>query len=68
VDKTFLPTVSNLPQIPPLPLYEPTGTANITNPNYDSTAQTGQFLAATDKSKLNLLFAQIASSLLRISR
>lgn len=68
VDKSFLPIVSNLQQIPPLPLYEPTGTANITNPYYDSTAQTGQFLAATDKSKLNLLFAQIASSLLRISR
>jgi hypothetical protein len=68
VDKFFLPTVSNLQTIPKLPLYEPSNTADMTNVYYSSTEQTGQFLAATDKSKLNQLFAQIASSLLRLSQ
>lgn len=68
VDKSFLPIVSNLKQIPALPLYEPTGTQPVDNPYYNSNQQTGQFLPATDKSKLNQLFAQIASSLLRLSQ
>ncbi len=67
VQKYFLPFVSNLPQVPPLPLYEPTGTAPVTNPYYQSNQQQGLFFAASDKSQLAGLFAQIASSLLRLS-
>jgi Flp pilus assembly protein TadG len=67
VQKYFLPFVSNLPEVPPLPLYEPTGTAAVPNPYYDSTQQQGLFFAASDKSQLAGLFAKIASSLLRLS-
>ncbi len=67
VDKYFLPFISNLQQVPALPLYEPTGTAEVTNPYYQASEQTGLFFAASDKSQLAGLFAQIASSLLRLS-
>ncbi len=68
VDKYFLPRVSNLALIPPLPLYEPSNTASVTNPAYSSSQQTGLFFAASDKSLLNQLFAKIASQLLRLNQ
>ncbi len=68
VDKYFLPIISNLQEIPALPLYEPTGTGPIVNPYYNKNQQTGLFFAASDKSQLAGLFAQIASSLLRLSQ
>ncbi len=68
VDKYFLPIISNLQEIPALPIYEPTGTAPIPNPYFNSNQQTGLFFAASDKSQLAGLFAQIASSLLRLSQ
>ncbi|MGA2182189.1 MAG: VWA domain-containing protein [Bryobacteraceae bacterium] len=68
VDKYFLPRVSNVAQVPPLPLYEATGTAAVANPGYVSTQTTGLFFAASDKSQLNQLFAKIASSLLRLNQ
>lgn len=67
VQKYFLPFISNLQEVPALPLYEPTGTSPIVNPYYQSSQQTGLFFAASDKSQLAGLFAQIASSLLRLS-
>ncbi len=67
VDKYFLPFVSNLQQVPALPEYEPTGTLPVVNPYYESGQQTGLFFDASDKSQLAGLFAQIASSLLRLS-
>ena len=68
VDKYFLPRVSNLQQIPKLPLYEPNNTASVTNPAYNSSQQTGLFFAASDKAQLNQLFAKIASQLLRLNQ
>ncbi len=68
VDKYFLPIISNLQEIPALPLYEPTGTAPIVNPYYNKDQQQGLFFAASDKSQLAGLFAKIASSLLRLSQ
>jgi Flp pilus assembly protein TadG len=68
VDKYFLPTISNLQNIPPLPEYEPTGTAAVSNPFYNSAQNTGDFLPASNPAQLDELFSQIASSLLRLSQ
>jgi len=68
VDKYFLPTISNLQDIPALPLYEPTGTQSVTNPLYNSNQKSGVFDAADNPAELEQLFQQIASSLLRLNQ
>jgi Flp pilus assembly protein TadG len=68
VDKYFLPTISNLQNIPPLPEYEPSNTQAVANPFYNSAQNTGDFLPASNPAQLDELFSQIASSLLRLSQ
>jgi len=78
VDKAFLQMVSNQPTIQPLiyecSSYDPSGacpgvsTPYPANPTYNSTQQRGLWLATTSATALNNLFAQVASSLLRISQ
>ncbi len=66
-EREFLPRVVNLQMIPPL-VYQSIGTAAITNPAYVASQQTGSFVATADVRELNYVFAQIASSLLRLSQ
>jgi Flp pilus assembly protein TadG len=66
-EREFLPRVVNLQMIPPL-VYQPIGTAPITNTGYIPAQQTGMFVATADVRELNYVFAQIASSLLRLSQ
>lgn len=68
VDKYFLPTISNLQNIPPLPEYEPTGTQAIANPLYNSAQNSGNFYPANNPAQLDELFSEIASSLLRLNQ
>jgi len=65
-EREFLPRVSNLQLIPPSP-YDPLSFVPYANPAYQSNQQTGLFFQADDSSQLSSLFAQIASSLLRLS-
>ena len=68
VDKYFLPTLSNLQNIPALPLYEPTGTQSVANPLYNANQKSGDFYAANNPAGLEQMFEQIASSLLRLNQ
>jgi len=67
IDKEFLPIISNRDKIPPT-IYEPAGTADIANPYYQSGQQKGLYLQTTSSYELSNMFAQIASSLLRIAQ
>jgi Flp pilus assembly protein TadG len=66
VDRAFLQIVSNQPTIAPL-IYDSSDSA-YANAYYNSAQQQGLWLATTSASSLNGLFAQVASSLLRISQ
>jgi len=66
VDRKFLQVVSNQDTIQPL-IYDSTDSP-FANPYYQSTQQKGLWLATTSAVQLNQLFAQVASSLLRISQ
>jgi hypothetical protein len=66
VDRQFLQIVSNQQTILPI-IYDPTA-ASYSNTYYQSTQQQGMWLATTSAVQLNQLFAQVASSLLRISQ
>lgn len=66
VDRSFLQIVSNQPTIAPL-IYD-SGDSSYANTYYNSAQQQGLWLATTSATALNGLFAQVASSLLRISQ
>jgi Flp pilus assembly protein TadG len=66
VDRSFLQIVSNQPTIQPL-IYDSTD-APYTNQYFQANQQQGMWLATTSQVQLTALFAQVASSLLRISQ
>ncbi len=66
VDRQFLQLVSNQETI--LPIIYDAAAAPYPNPYYQASEQKGMYLATTSNLKLMQLFAQVASSLLRISQ
>lgn len=73
VDREFLPIIANVQTIPPLPYQDnatipPYTFATYPNPAYVQGQQIGKYLVTADKTQLPYLFAQIASSVLRLSR
>jgi len=67
VDREFLQVIANTKTINPT-VFDGLGASSYTNPYYNSNHQTGLWYSTTDPQALASLFAQIASSLLRISR
>ncbi len=67
VDRDFLPMISNQEMIPAL-IYEAPGTPSYANSQYNSSHQSGVYFQTVNALELNNLFAEIASSLLRISQ
>lgn len=67
VDREFLQIIANTEQIVPL-IFEPLGTAPYNNPLYQANQQRGLFRYTNNGAQLGGLFAEIASSLLRISK
>jgi len=67
VDRDFLAMISNQENIPAL-IYEPIGTPSYANPNYQATQQEGTYTQTVNALELSNLFAELASSLLRISQ
>lgn len=66
VDRQFLQILSNQDTIQPI-IYDPNA-APYPNPYYQANQQKGMYLATTSNLQLMQLFAQVASSLLRISQ
>jgi hypothetical protein len=66
VDRSFLQVVSNQQTIQPL-IYD-SADPPYANPYYQKTQQQGMWLATTSQVQLTQLFAEVASSLLRISQ
>jgi hypothetical protein len=74
VDREFLPIVANAAWITPLP-YDSQYNSDPTvppaqlyaNPPYHTTQETGKYLVTSDKNSLTVLFAQLASEVLRLS-
>ena len=66
VDRDFLPMVSNLRVIPPLP-YQPSGTPTSENPLYDPNLPEGRYTQTVNHLDLDRIFAETAASLLRSS-
>jgi Flp pilus assembly protein TadG len=67
VDRDFLPMVSNLKLIPAL-IYQPAGTADTTNPLYNPGQTEGFYTQSVNVQELGSIFAEVASSLLRLSQ
>lgn len=67
VDRDFLPMVSNLEVIPPL-LYEPEGTPGKPNPLYNPSQLQGYYTQSVNVQEIGGIFADVASSLLRLSQ
>jgi hypothetical protein len=67
VDREFLQVMANTKQIKPT-VFDGVGATAYTNTYYNSNQQQGLWFSTTDPKALASLFAQIASSLLRISR
>ena len=67
MDRDFLPMVSNLKLIPPL-IYQPTGTLDAANPLYNSNQAEGYYTQSVNVQELGAIFAEVASSLLRLSQ
>jgi Flp pilus assembly protein TadG len=66
VDRSFLQIVANQPFIQPI-IYDPTAAAYV-NPSYQVGQHQGMWLPTASALQLQQLFAQLASSLLRISQ
>jgi hypothetical protein len=67
VDREFLQIIANAETIIPL-IFEPAGTATYANPFYQTSQQRGLFRYTNNGAQLGGLFAEIASSLLRLSK
>ena len=67
VDRDFLPMVSNLKLIPPL-IYQAAGTPDKLNPLYNDDQLEGFYSQSVNVQELGGIFADIASSLLRLSQ
>ena len=67
VDRDFLQIVANVEQIKPI-VFDNGTVAPYNNPYYNVNQQKGMWMATTDPSQLAGLFAQIAASLIRLSR
>jgi hypothetical protein len=67
VDREFLPIVANTPLITALP-YDPVGFVPYNNPAYQTSQEQGKYLVTADRNKLQSLFAQLASEVLRLSQ
>jgi hypothetical protein len=67
VDRDFLPMVSNLTLIPSL-IYQPTGTLDAANPLYNSNQADRYYTQSVNVQELGGIFAEVASSLLRLSQ
>jgi Flp pilus assembly protein TadG len=67
VDREFLQVIANTKNINPT-VFDGIGASPYTNTNYNQYHQNGLWYSTTDPQALASLFAQIASSLLRISR
>ncbi len=67
VDREFLQVIANTKEIKPT-IFDGIGAMPYTNPYYNPNQQTGLWYSTTDPTALSALFAEIASSLLRISR
>jgi hypothetical protein len=67
VDREFLQVIANTKEIKPT-IFDGVGAMPYTNPYYNPSQQTGLWYSTTDPTALSALFAEIASSLLRISR
>ena len=67
VDRDFLPMVSNLQIIPPL-IYQSASTPDKINPYHNSAQLEGFYTQSVNVQELGGIFAQVASSLLRLSQ
>ena len=67
VDRDFLPMVSNLRAIPPL-IYQSASTPDKLNPLHNSAQLEGFYTQSVNVQELGGIFAQVASSLLRLSQ
>lgn len=67
IDREFLSVISNVPTITALP-YDPITYTPYANPAYQASQEHGKYLVTADKTKLNSLFAQLASEVLRLSK
>ena len=67
VDRDFLPMVSNLQMIPPL-IYQSAGAPEVANPLYNSHQIQGHYTQSVKVRQLGSIFAEDASSLLRLSQ
>lgn len=67
VDRDFLQIVANVEQIKPI-VFDNGTVAAYNNPYFSPTQQKGMWMATTDPAQLAGLFAQIAASLIRLSR
>jgi hypothetical protein len=67
VDRDFLPMVSNVKMIPPL-IYQAVGTPQKVNPLYNPDQLEGFYTQSVNVQELGSIFAEVASSLLRLSQ
>lgn len=67
IDREFLPVISNVQTIPALP-YDPLTYSPYSNPAFQTNQEHGKYLVTADKTRLNGLFAQLASEVLRLSK